>query len=184
MAAAPFSAHVGERQDRPALLRTRLTEAYGLEIPFVNAGMAFVATAPLATAVCNAGGLGMIGIAAMSPAVRRAQIGEIRRATSGPFGVNIITRFSTPDQIELLVEERVPVVGFFWDEAPTDWIARLSAAGSKIWVQIGSVAEARTRWHAVPMRWSCRVRKQADTTDPVPVYCLSCRRFAMSQATV
>lgn len=32
---------------------------------------------------------------------------------------------------------------FFWDEAPADWIARLSAAGSKIWFQIGSVAEAR-----------------------------------------
>ncbi len=41
------------------------------------------------------------------------------------------------------MEERVPVVVFFWDEAPGDWIARLSAAGSKIWFQIGSVAEAR-----------------------------------------
>jgi NAD(P)H-dependent flavin oxidoreductase YrpB (nitropropane dioxygenase family) len=132
-----------EGLDRPVVLKTRLTKAYQLEIPFVNAGMAFVATASLATAICNAGGLGMIGIAAMSPAVLRAQIGDIRRATSRPFGVNIIARFSTPEQIEVLVEERVPVVAFFWDEAPGDWIARLSAAGSKIWFQIGSVAEAR-----------------------------------------
>ena len=142
MAAMPLSGRVDDRVDHP-VLRTRLTEQYKLEIPFVNAGMAFIATAPLATAVCNAGGLGMIGIAAMTPAVLRAQIGDIRRATSRPFGVNIITRFSTPEQIEVLVEERVPVVVFFWDEAPTDWIARLSAVGSRIWFQIGSVAEAR-----------------------------------------
>jgi enoyl-[acyl-carrier protein] reductase II len=133
----------GAKPDQRVMLRTRLTEEYKLEIPFVNAGMAFVATAPLATAVCEAGGLGMIGIAAMSPEVLRAQIGDIRRATNRPFGVDIIARFSTPEQINVLVEEQVPVVAFFWDEAPADWIARLSAAGCKIWIQIGSVAEAR-----------------------------------------
>jgi enoyl-[acyl-carrier protein] reductase II len=143
MAAVSLSGQGDGGLDRPVVLKTRLTREYQLEIPFVNAGMAFVATAPLATAVCNAGGLGMIGVAAMSPEVVRAQIGEVRRATHRPFGVNIIARFSTPEQIEVLVEERVPVVVFFWDEAPVEWIRRLRAAGSKIWFQIGSVAEAR-----------------------------------------
>ncbi len=124
-------------------LRTRLTEDYKLDVPFVNAGMAFVATAPLAAAVCRAGGLGMIGIAAMSPDLLRAQIGEIRQATNRSFGVDIIARFCTPAQVDVLVEERVPVVVFFWDAAPDGWITRLQAAGSKVWVQIGSVAEAQ-----------------------------------------
>ena len=129
--------------DRLAVLKTRLTRDYKLEVPFVNAGMAFVATAPLASAVCKAGGLGMIGIAAMEPALLRSQIGEIRRATNRTFGVDIIARFSAPEQIDVLVEERVPLVVFFWDDAPATWIARLHEAGSKIWVQVGSVTEAR-----------------------------------------
>jgi NAD(P)H-dependent flavin oxidoreductase YrpB (nitropropane dioxygenase family) len=103
----------GARPGLPVVLRTRLTEEYRLALPFANAGMAFVATAPLATAVCEAGGLGMIGIAAMSPDVLRAQISDIRRATNRPFGVNIIARFSTSEQIDVLVEQRVPVVVSF-----------------------------------------------------------------------
>jgi enoyl-[acyl-carrier protein] reductase II len=125
------------------MLKTRLTKEYGLEVPFVNAGMAFVATAPLASAVCRAGGLGTIAISAMDPMFLRAQINEIRRATDRPFGVDIIARFSTPEHIDILVEERVPVVIFFWDEVPASWIARLREAGSKIWIQIGSISEAR-----------------------------------------
>ena len=130
-----------------AILRTRLTDAYDLKVPFVNAGMAFVATAPLATAVCKAGGMGMIGIAAMPPEFLQAQIDEIRQGTSQPFGADIITRFSTSEQIDVLVQARVPVVAFFWDDPPADWIARLQAAGCKIWIQIGSIAEARAALH-------------------------------------
>lgn len=129
--------------DRSAVLKTRLTKDYNLEVPFVNAGMAFVATPPLASAVCNAGGLGMIGIAAMDPAFLRAQIQEIRGATDRAFGVNIIARFSPPEQIDVLVQEKVPLVVFFWDEAPAAWIERLHEAGAKIWIQVGSIAEAR-----------------------------------------
>ena len=43
------------------IIRTRLTERYGLELPFVSAGMGFVAVPPLAAAVSNAGGLGQLG---------------------------------------------------------------------------------------------------------------------------
>jgi hypothetical protein len=48
-------------------LKTRITEQYGLKVPFINAGMAFFATAPLVRAVCSAGGMGMLGSAAMPP---------------------------------------------------------------------------------------------------------------------
>ncbi len=139
----------GQMQDAgrampPPVLRTRLTEAFKLTVPFVNAGMAFVATAPLAASVCRAGGLGIIGIAAMPPELLREQIGQIRRATKRSFGVDIIARFSTPEQIAVLVEERVPVVVFYWDAPPTDWVADLKQAGSQIWIQVGSVVEAQT----------------------------------------
>src|SRR5215831_921260 len=50
------------------MLKTRITKQYGLRAPFINAGMAFVATAPLVRAVCSAGGMGMLGAAAMPPA--------------------------------------------------------------------------------------------------------------------
>jgi NAD(P)H-dependent flavin oxidoreductase YrpB (nitropropane dioxygenase family) len=49
------------------MLKTRITEQYGLKVPFINAGIAFIATAPLVRAVCNAGGMGMLGIPAMPP---------------------------------------------------------------------------------------------------------------------
>src|SRR6476619_962797 len=42
------------------MLKTRITEQYGLKVPFINAGMAFIATAPLVRAVCEAGGMGML----------------------------------------------------------------------------------------------------------------------------
>jgi NAD(P)H-dependent flavin oxidoreductase YrpB (nitropropane dioxygenase family)/hemoglobin-like flavoprotein len=145
---AAYTILAGQMQDAAQqvaapVLKTRLTEEFKLAVPFVNAGMGFVATAPLAAAVCRAGGLGMIGIAAMSPQTLRSQIGEVKQATNRAFGVDIIARFSTPEQIEVLVDERVPLVVFFWDEPPADWIAQLHAAGSKIWVQVGSVAEAQ-----------------------------------------
>ena len=47
------------------MLKTRITEQYGLKVPFINAGMAFIATAPLVRAVCKAGGMGMFGIPVM-----------------------------------------------------------------------------------------------------------------------
>jgi NAD(P)H-dependent flavin oxidoreductase YrpB (nitropropane dioxygenase family)/hemoglobin-like flavoprotein len=146
---AAYTILAGQMQDAaaqaapPPMLKTRLTEEFKLSVPFLNAGMGFVATAPLAAAVCRAGGLGMIGIAAMSPEVLRAQIGEIKQATNRAYGVDIIARFSTPEQIDVLVEQRVPLVVFFWDAPPADWMAQLHAAGSKIFVQVGSVAEAQ-----------------------------------------
>jgi hypothetical protein len=48
-------------------LKTRITEQYGLKVPFINAGIAFIATAPLVRAVCSAGGMGMLGSAATPP---------------------------------------------------------------------------------------------------------------------
>ena len=66
------------------MLKTRITEQYGLKVPFINAGMAFIAAAPLVRAVCKAGGMGMLGIPAMPPDVLQAAIRDIKD-WSGPF---------------------------------------------------------------------------------------------------
>jgi hypothetical protein len=71
-------------------LRTRLTEAYGIAYPIVQAGMAFYATPALAAAVTNAGGLGVLGPVPEAPEGTRRQIQETRRLTSGPFGVDFV----------------------------------------------------------------------------------------------
>ena len=63
------------------ILKTKLTEQYGVDLPFVNAGMAFIATSGLAAAVARAGGLGTIGCAAMSPDFLRD---EVRRIPAQP----------------------------------------------------------------------------------------------------
>jgi enoyl-[acyl-carrier protein] reductase II len=125
------------------MLKTRITEQYGLTVPFVNAGMAFIATVPLVRAVCKAGGMGMLGIAAMPPDVLQAALRDIKAADPACFGVDIIPRFSGIEHIEICVREKVPVVAFFWDDPPDEWLSRLRAAGSHIWFQVGSVDEAK-----------------------------------------
>jgi enoyl-[acyl-carrier protein] reductase II len=125
------------------ILKTKLTEQYGVDLPFVNAGMAFIATSGLAAAVARAGGLGTIGCAAMSPDFLRDEVRRIRSATNRSFGVDIIPRFSPPEHIDVLAQEKVPLVIFFWDEVPDEWTSKLRAAGTKIWMQIGSVSEAK-----------------------------------------
>jgi enoyl-[acyl-carrier protein] reductase II len=125
------------------MLKTRITEQYGLRVPFINAGMAFIATTPLVQAVCKAGGMGMLGASAMPPDVLQAALREIKAAGPACFGVNFIARFAGIEHIEACVTEKAPVVVFFWDDAPDEWLSRLRAAGSRIWFQVGSVDEAK-----------------------------------------
>src|SRR5215475_9458520 len=125
------------------MLKTRITEQYGLRVPFINAGMAFVATAPLVRAVCSAGGMGMLGGSAMPPDVLQAAICDVKAVDPASYGVNIIPRAAGTEHIDVCVAEKVPVVVFFWDDPPDDWLSRLRAAGSHIWFQVGSVSEAR-----------------------------------------
>src|SRR6201985_2239129 len=125
------------------MLKTLITDGYGLRVPFINAGMALMATAPLVRAVCQAGGMGMLGAAAMPPNVLQAEIREIKAVNPACFGVDIIPRFSAIEHIDVCVAEKVPVVVFVWDDPPEEWLSRLRAAGTHIWFQIGSVEEAR-----------------------------------------
>lgn len=92
-------------------LRTRLTELLGIEHPIIQGGMAWTATAELAAAVSNAGGLGIIGAGHMPTDLLREQIRNAKLATSRPFGVNLMLMTPHIDElVQLVLDERVPVV--------------------------------------------------------------------------
>ncbi len=79
----------------------------------------------------------------------RQMIAAVRSSTVRPFGVDLIvenTAFgpsTTEEHIDICIEERVPVVVFFWNLPPNAWIARLHDASVKVWMTVGSVRQAR-----------------------------------------
>ncbi len=72
-------------------MKTRLTEALGIEHPVMLAGMGGVSYAPLVTAVSEAGGFGCLGASTMSPDRMVKEIAAVRAATDKPFGVDLLT---------------------------------------------------------------------------------------------
>lgn len=92
-------------------LTTRITDLLGIEHPIIQGGMAWTATAELASAVSEAGGLGIIGAGHMPTDLLREQIRNTKARTDKPYGVNLM--LLTPhidDIVEMVLEERVPVV--------------------------------------------------------------------------
>ena len=83
------------------MLKTRITEQYRLKVLFISVGMALIATGPLVRAVCKAGGMGMLGIAAMPPDILHAAIRDIKAAGPACLGVNFIARFSGIEHLEV-----------------------------------------------------------------------------------
>ena len=92
-------------------IRTRLTSLLGIEHPIIQGGMAWTATAELAAAVSNAGGLGIIGAGHMPTDLLREQIRNAKAATGRPFGVNLMLLTPHIDElVQLVLDEHVPVV--------------------------------------------------------------------------
>lgn len=123
---------------------TRITRQFRLKTPIINAGMAFVAGPELAAAVANAGGLGMLGGAMVPAEGLRMMILATRSMTEKSFGVDLIGEFIDDTHIDVLVQEHVPVVVFFWSGPSAAQVQRLKAGGVKFWMQVGSVEEAKT----------------------------------------
>ncbi len=93
------------------MLQTRITELFGIKHPIVLAGMNQVTNPELVAAVSNAGGLGVMGISALTIEDTRATIREIRKLTSKPFGINqALTRPLAKEKIQIAIEEKVPVI--------------------------------------------------------------------------
>ena len=129
-------------------ISTRLTRAFGLSHPFVNAGMGFVAHPALAAAVANAGGLGMLGATPDPPASLPVMVAELRALTDRPWGVDLICAETgmgpacTDEHVDACVALGVPLVVFHHDPPPRRWVSSLAAAGAQVWMQVSSVALA------------------------------------------
>jgi len=119
-----------------------LEELLGIEYPIIQGGMARVAKAPLVAAVSEAGGLGVLGGAAMTPEELREQIREVRRNTSKPFGVNLMLQSEFwQDQIKVILEERPPVITTGAGN-PSSFMKTLKERGIKILPLVGSANQA------------------------------------------
>jgi enoyl-[acyl-carrier protein] reductase II len=91
--------------------KKRITELFGIEYPIVQGGMIWCSGWELASAVSNAGGLGLIGSGSMYPEVLRDHIRKCKQATDKPFGVNVPLLYSDIEQhLQILVDEGVKIV--------------------------------------------------------------------------
>lgn len=89
----------------------RITTLFKVHYPLIQAGMIWNSGWKLASAVSNAGGLGIIGAGSMYPDVLQEHITKCKRATSKPFGVNIPMLYPNIDEIiEIVIKEKIPIV--------------------------------------------------------------------------
>lgn len=89
----------------------RITTLFKVDYPLIQAGMIWNSGWKLASAVSNAGGLGIIGAGSMYPDVLQEHITKCKRATSKPFGVNIPMLYPNIDEIiEIVIKEKIPIV--------------------------------------------------------------------------
>jgi nitronate monooxygenase len=125
------------------MLTTRLCKFLGIEVPIISAPMGPDLTGPdLVAVVSGAGGLGLLQAQLNKPVDFREQIRRVRKATNKPFGVNFILALPHEEDLEVSLEEHVPVVSFFWGDA-TGYVERVHSAGSKVFLQVGSDAARR-----------------------------------------
>ena len=114
-----------------------------IQYPIFQGGMAWIGTAELASAVSNAGGLGIIGAGHMPPDILRAEIQKVKNWTNKPFGVNIMLMSPFVKEVmQVVVDEKVPVVTTGAGN-PGEYIPALKAIGTKIIPVVASVALAK-----------------------------------------
>src|SRR5258708_16538054 len=118
-------------------MKTVLCTRVGIEVPIVQAAMVGVGGPALAAAVCNAGALGMLVLWRADNDTMRRQIREMRALTSRPFGVNLNLDFPQEERLEICLEERVPIISFFWRD-PSSLVPRTKAGGALVMHTVGS----------------------------------------------
>lgn len=125
------------------IMKSRVTNLFGIEYPIIAGGMVWCSGWRLAAAVSNAGGLGLIGAGSMTPQVLQEHIVKCKAATSKPFGVNVpLMKPGSAEMMEVIAQERVPVV-FTSAGSPKKWTAWLHERGIKVAHVVASSAFAR-----------------------------------------
>ncbi|MGB9809573.1 MAG: enoyl-[acyl-carrier-protein] reductase FabK, partial [Caldanaerobacter sp.] len=125
------------------MFKTKITELLDIEYPILQGGMAWVATAELAAAVSNAGGLGIIGAGNAPGSFVREQIKKAKELTDKPFGVNVMLLSPFVDEVmEVILEEGVKVITTGAGN-PGKYIPKLKERGIKVIPVVASVALAK-----------------------------------------
>ncbi|MCB0735856.1 MAG: nitronate monooxygenase, partial [Bacteroidetes bacterium] len=110
-------------------MENRITELFNIKYPIIQAGMIWCSGWRLASAVSNAGGLGIIGSGSMYPDVLKEHVRKCKAATDKPFAVNIPLLYPDIDKhIETIIEEKVPIV-FSSAGSPKKWTPILKEHG-------------------------------------------------------
>lgn len=113
-------------------MENRITRLFGISYPIIQGGMIWNSGWKLASAVSNAGGLGLIGSGSMYPEVLKEHIQKCKAATDKPFGVNIPLLYPDIDKhIAVITAEKVPVV-FTSAGNPATWTQVLKDQGIKV----------------------------------------------------
>ena len=114
-----------------------------IKYPIFQGGMAWIGTAELASAVSNAGGLGIIGAGHMPPEILRAEIQKCKSWTDKPFGVNVMLMSPYVKEVmQVVVEEKVQVVTTGAGN-PGEYVPALKEIGAKVIPVVASVALAK-----------------------------------------
>ena len=117
----------------------KITELFSIQYPIVQGGMVWVSGWKLASAVSNAGGLGLIGAGSMYPDVLREHIQKCKKATDNPFGVNVPMLYPQVDELmDIIVEEDVKIV-FTSAGNPKTWTSFLKEKGITVVHVVSSV---------------------------------------------
>lgn len=125
------------------IVNNRVCRLLGTEYPLLQGGMAWVANAPLAAAVSNAGGIGIIAAAATPPDILDKEILKAKSLTDRPFGLNIMLMSPTaPDALELAARHRLPIVTT-GAGSPGKVLERLKPLGTIVIPVVASVSQAR-----------------------------------------
>ncbi|QIL83308.1 nitronate monooxygenase [Diaphorobacter sp. HDW4A] len=128
-------------------MKTRITELFGIEHPIIQGGMHYVGLAELASAVSNAGGLGIItGLTQRTPELLANEIARCRAMTNKPFGVNLsfLPAVNPPDYagyIRAIIDGGVKVVETAGNN-PQKWLPMMKDAGIKVIHKCTSVRHA------------------------------------------
>lgn len=121
----------------------KLCQLLNIKYPVLQGGMAWIATAELAAAVSQAGGLGIIGAGHMPPSALREEIQKLKSLTSNVFGVNIMLMSPFVKEVmQVVIDERVPVITTGAGN-PGEYIPALKEIGSKVIPVVASVALAK-----------------------------------------
>ena len=110
-------------------MQNRITQLFKIEYPIIQAGMIWCSGWELASAVSNAGGLGIMGAGSMYPEILKEQIQKCKQATHKPFAVNLPLLYPDIEKhIQIIIEEKVPIV-FTSAGNPKTWTTILKEQG-------------------------------------------------------